>query len=51
MIENWPIETAGRFAGVMAAYAIEAHGPQEYRATFSEALARYKENFGAELNY
>jgi len=50
IIQNWPIETAGRFGGVMAAYAIEAHGPQEYRTTFSEACARYREDFGTEPN-
>ena len=48
-LAGWPLETAGRFAGVIAARAIEAYGPQEYRVSFSEASVRYKENFGTEL--
>ncbi|MBI3589531.1 MAG: carbohydrate kinase family protein [Candidatus Liptonbacteria bacterium] len=46
LIQNWPMEEAGQFAGVMAAYAVETYGTQEYQTTFPEALARYEENFG-----
>ncbi len=49
LLANWPLEVAGRFAGVMAAYAIEVYGTQEYITSFSEARARYKESFGTEL--
>jgi len=49
LLSNWPLEVAGRFAGVMAAYAVEVYGTQEYLTSFSTARARYKESFGAEL--
>ena len=50
LLANWPLEVAGRFAGVMGACAIEVYGTQEYRISFSEARDRYKESFGAELS-
>ena len=46
LIKNWPIEITGRFAGVMAAYAVETHGTQEYQTSFEKAGLRYEENFG-----
>lgn len=49
LLAGWPLEVAGRFAGVMAACAIEVYGPQEYRVSFPEARTRYKESFGMEL--
>ncbi len=49
LLANWPLEVAGRFAGVMGAYAVEVYGTQEYRVSFSEARARYKESFEMEL--
>ena len=49
LLADWPLEVAGRFASVMAVCAIEVYGPQEYRVSFSEARARYKESFGMEL--
>ncbi len=50
IIQNWPIETAAKFAGVVAAYAVETLGTQEYKTNFEETCLRYKENFGAEPN-
>lgn len=49
LLAGWPLETAGRFAGVIAACAIETYGTQEYRVSFPEARSRYKKSFGAEL--
>lgn len=49
IIQNWPIETAAKFAGVMAAYAVETFGTQEYRTNFKEAAARYEDNFKEKL--
>lgn len=46
---GWNLEVSGRFAAVIAAYAIEARGPQGHQFTFHEARARYFENFGEEL--
>ncbi len=49
LLANWPLEVAGRFAGVMGACAVEVYGTQEYRVSYPEARARYKENFEMEL--
>lgn len=49
LIRNWPIEVVGRFAGVMAAYAVETHGTQEYQVDFETAGLRYDINFGEKL--
>jgi adenosine kinase len=49
LLMGWPLEIAGRFAGVIAAYAVEAHGPQGYRVTLSEVRERFAESFRMEL--
>lgn len=49
LLEGWPLETVGRFAGAIAACVIELYGSQEHTITFHEAHARYRESFGAEL--
>ena len=49
LLMSWPLEVAGRFAGVISAYAVEVNGTQEYRFTLAEARARYAQSFGAEL--
>jgi len=49
LVGGWPLEVAGKFGSVMAAYAVETHGTQEYRTTFPEASARYGENFKEKL--
>jgi adenosine kinase len=49
LISDWRLDIVGRFAGIISAYAIEAHGPQGHHFTFHEARVRYAENFGEEL--
>jgi adenosine kinase len=49
LIADWPLGVTGRFAAIVAAYAIEAHGPQGHKFTAHEARTRYAENFGEEL--
>ncbi len=49
LMKNWPIDICGRLAGVMAAYAVETEGTQEYQTSFPEALIRYEENFKEKL--
>lgn len=49
LIADWNLDVIGRFAGIVAAYAIEAHGPQGHHFTFHEARVRYAQNFGHEL--
>ena len=49
LLKGWPVEVIGKFAGVVAAFAIEGVGPQYHRFSFHEVMARYTENFGEEL--
>jgi len=49
LLEDWPLEVAGRFAAVVAAYAIEAHGPQGHHFTAHEVRGRYARAFGKDL--
>ena len=47
--KNWPLETCGKFAGVVACYTIETYGTQTHMFTGVDLKKRYKENFGEEL--
>jgi adenosine kinase len=49
LIADWPLEVVGKFASIIAAYAVEVSGPQGHKFTFHEARARYASNFGEEL--
>lgn len=49
ILAGWPLEMACKFAGVISAYAIEAHGPQGHTLTFEQAKKRYRQNFGDTL--
>ena len=44
-IENWSFEKIGRFAGVVAAHAIEKHGTQAHQFNLELIKNRYEENF------
>lgn len=46
LLAGWPLEITGRFAGVLAACAIETYGPQGYLITFRKACERYVKSFG-----
>ena len=46
LIKQWPLETCGRFAATVAAYAVEAQGPQNHTFTSEEVRGRYVKNFG-----
>ena len=48
-LREWPLEVAGRFAGVVACYTVETHGTQTHRFTFDEVRLRYEENFKQQL--
>lgn len=51
IMAGWPLEVSCKFAGVIAAYAIEARGPQGHTFTFADARKRYRQNFDSELPY
>ena len=46
LIEKWPLDVAGRFAGVVSCYTVEKYGTQTHKFDFQEVIKRYKENFG-----
>lgn len=49
LIEGWPLQKIGRFAGLIACYTIEKYGTQTHEFTWENLQKRYKENFGEEL--
>jgi adenosine kinase len=49
MLKEWPLDIAGRFGSVMAAYAVEGVGPQFHEVSLHAARARYARSFGKEL--
>ncbi|PIR92929.1 carbohydrate kinase family protein [Candidatus Falkowbacteria bacterium CG10_big_fil_rev_8_21_14_0_10_43_10] len=49
LVEGWPLEICGRFAGVVACYTVEKYGTQTHQLTFEAARERYAKNFGEEL--
>lgn len=49
MILGWSLETSCKFAGVVAAYAIEVYGPQGHQINYHDAQERYRQNFADTL--
>jgi len=49
LIEDWPLQTAGEFAGTIACYAVENYGTQNHKFNFKEAKKRYEKNFNKKL--
>jgi len=49
LIEDWPLEKTGHFAGVVASYAIEKQGTQEHKFTIQDIQKRYENNFNETL--
>lgn len=49
LLEKWPLEKIGRFAGLIACYTVEKYGTQTHQFTWEELKKRYKENFNEEL--
>ncbi|MEA2098021.1 MAG: carbohydrate kinase family protein [Patescibacteria group bacterium] len=49
IINDWPLQTTGEFAGVISCYAIENHGTQNHKFDFNQTKKRYEENFNKSL--
>ena len=49
LINGWPLEKAGRLAGLVAVYAVEKYGTQNHKFGLKELEARYKRNFNEKL--
>lgn len=48
-LKEWPLETCGKFAGLVACYVVEAKGTQAHTFTKEALQERYKKNFNEEL--
>jgi adenosine kinase len=49
LLENWPLQKIGRFAGVVSVYTVELYGTQTHKFTWASLAKRYKQNFGEKL--
>lgn len=49
LLRGWPLETVGKFAGLVACYTIEKRGTQTHVFNDISLRARYKENFNETL--
>lgn len=49
LIEDWPLQMAGEFAGTIACYAVENYGTQNHKFTFKETKKRYEKNFNKKI--
>jgi len=45
LAEDWPIEKVGRFASLVAVYAVEKYGTQAHKFTWQALQKRYKKNY------
>lgn len=50
LLEKWPLDITGKFAGTIACYAVENYGTQNHIFNFNQAKKRYKENFNKQLH-
>lgn len=49
IINGWPLDVTGEFAGTIACYAVENYGTQNHAFDFDQAKKRYEENFNKAL--
>lgn len=49
LLENWPLEKIGRFAGLVSVYTVEKCGTQTHKFTQADLVARYRQNFKERL--
>jgi len=49
LIEKWPLEKIGKFAGLISVYTVEKYGTQTHSFTWPELEKRYRQNFNEKL--
>lgn len=49
MVENWPLDKAGRLASVVSVYTVETYGTQTHTFTWNDIKKRYRKNFGENI--
>jgi len=45
LLEGWPMEKIGRFAGLVSVYTVELYGTQTHNFTREDLAKRYRQNF------
>lgn len=50
LLNDWPLGKIGRFAGVVASYAVENYGTQNHSFTQKDLKKKYFESFGEQLH-
>ena len=49
LLQNWPLEKVGRFAGLISVYTVEKYGTQTHQFSWGGLAKRYRQNFGEKL--
>lgn len=49
LINQWPMEKAGKLASVVSVYAVETYGTQVHKFNWEDIKARYRNNFNEEI--
>ena len=49
LVEKWPLEKIGKFAGLISVYTVEKYGTQTHSFTWPELEKRYRQNFNEKL--
>ncbi|MBN1778805.1 MAG: carbohydrate kinase family protein [Candidatus Buchananbacteria bacterium] len=49
LVNNWPLEKVGRFAGLISVYTVEKYGTQTHRFSWADLNKRYRQNFNQSL--
>lgn len=49
LLNNWPLEKIGRFASVVASYAVENYGTQNHKFNWKELEVKYKKSYNEVL--
>jgi len=49
LVEKWPLEKIGKFAGLISVYTVEKYGTQTHEFTWKELEKRYRQNFNEKL--
>lgn len=50
LLNGWPLPKIGRFAGVVASYAVENYGTQNHFFNYEQVRKKYFESFGEQLH-
>ena len=49
LVNGWPLEKIGRFAGLISVYTVEMYGTQTHKFIWQDLKRRYRQNFKEQL--